>query len=294
MKIHLVDATYELFRAFYAVPRRRSPQGQEVGAVIGWISTLQALLRQQQVTHAACAFDQVIESFRNELFEGYKTGEGVDPELLAQFPLAERGARALGLVVWSMVEFEADDALATAASRFSREERVEQVLLCSPDKDLAQCVVSRRVVCLDRRRGIVLDEAAVRRKFGVAPASIPDFLALVGDPADGIPGLPGWGPRSAAALLGRYGWLEEIPRQARDWEVKVRGAERLAETLRRRWEEALLYRRLATLRQDVPLKETVSELCWKGIRGSEWEELAQVLGKGRWHAQTWRALPVQD
>ena len=211
MKSLLVDGTYELFRSFYGPPPKRAPDGREVGATIGLMRSMLGLINEPGVTHIACAFDHVVESFRNDLFAGYKTGAGIDPELFAQFPLAEQAVRALGIVVWPMVEFEADDAIATAAVRFKDEPGVAQVVICSPDKDLAQLVTGNKVVCWDRRREIVYDEAAVIEKFGVAPASIPDYLALVGDSADGIPGIPVWGAKSSAALLSRYGRIEAIP-----------------------------------------------------------------------------------
>ena len=211
MKIHLVDGTYELFRAYYAMPSITTPDGSEVGAVRGLLQTMLVLLREDDVTHVACAFDSVIESFRNQMFSGYKTGEGVPDDLLGQFDLAERAVRALGVVVWPMVEFEADDAIATAASRWSDSSGVDQVVICSPDKDLAQMVSGDRVVCLDRRRKSTLNEAGVEEKFGVWPASIPDFLALVGDSADGIPGISGWGAKSSAQVLRRFAHIERIP-----------------------------------------------------------------------------------
>src|SRR6187551_1953373 len=264
MNVHLVDGTYELFRAFYAVPSAKNLAGVEVGAVRGLARSLLALLREPGATHVAVAFDHVIESFRNELFEGYKTGDGIDPELWGQFELAERVCSALGIVVWSMVEFEADDALATAAARFAQAAEVDQVLIASPDKDLAQCVVGTRVVCLDRMRKKLLDEAGVSEKFGVTPAQIPDYLALVGDTADGIPGVPRWGAKSAASVLAEYVHLEDIPASAREWRVKPRGADVLAQNLAARRELSLLYRRLATLRRDVPLGEGLAELRWRG------------------------------
>jgi 5'-3' exonuclease len=278
VNVHLVDGTYELFRNWFGPPRRRSPDGREVGAVIGLVRTLAALLREPGVTHVACAFDHVIESFRNDLFAGYKTAEGVDPELLGQFEPAERAAAALGIVVWPMIEFEADDALATAAARAAADPRVERVLLCSPDKDLAQCVRGERVVLLDRRRQLVLDESAVVAKFGVSPASIPDWLALVGDEADGIPGIRGFGPRTAATLLARWGSIDAIPGDAAAWEVPVRGADRLARTLAECREEAVLYRRLATLRTDVPLGEEVTDLEWRGADRPALDAIAAELG----------------
>jgi len=276
MRVHLVDGTYELFRAHFGAPEAAGPDGGAVGATLGLLRSLVSLLREDGVTHVACAFDHVIESFRNELFEGYKTGDGVPAELLAQFPLAERAAGALGVVVWPMVEFEADDALATAAAQAAARPEVEQVVICSPDKDLTQCVRQTRVVCLDRMRRRVRDESAVRATFGVGPASIPDWLALVGDDADGIPGVPRWGARSAAALLGHYGHLEGIPDQASRWNVVVRGAAGLARSLREHRAEALLYRRLATLRTDVPLKEGTEALRW---RGASRRDLAALCGE---------------
>ncbi len=264
MQVHLIDGTYELFRAYYGAPSQRTADGGEVGATVGLLRSLAALLRQPEVTHVACAFDTVIESFRNELFAGYKTGEGVEPELMAQFDLAERASRALGITTWSMIEFEADDALATAARRHARDPAVDRVLICTPDKDLAQMVVGDRVVCVDRRRGLVLGEDGVRQKFGVGPDSIPDWLALVGDSADGIPGVPRWGAKSAAAVLSHYGHLESIPPDARAWRVQVRGAGALADSLDQHRAAALLYRRLATLRTDVPLPEEIGDLRWRG------------------------------
>jgi 5'-3' exonuclease len=230
------------------------------------------------VTHVAVAFDHVIESFRNRLFSGYKTSAGVPATLLAQFPLAEEAARALGLVVWPMVEFEADDALASAAARFAARPGVERVLICTPDKDLAQCVQGRRVVGFDRMRRRLLDEEGVRQKFGVAPASIPDWLALVGDAADGIPGVPRWGERSASALLARYGRLEKIPDAPGDWDVEVRGAAALSESLRHHRPEAALYRTLATLRTDAPLAEDLEALRWRGVEAERLAALEAALG----------------
>lgn len=261
MDVHLVDGTYELFRCFYGAPARAGAAGQEVGATRALCGSLLTLLK-DGATHVGVAFDTVIESFRNQLFAGYKTGDGIDPALHAQFPLAERATRALGLVTWSMIDFEADDALATMAARAAADARVQRVWLCSPDKDLGQCVVGERVVMVDRVRQKTLDAAAVREKFGVPPAGIPDLLALMGDDADGIPGLEGFGAKSAAALLARYGALESIPEGA--WDVPVRGADRLRATLQARRAEAALYKRLATLRRDVPLAEGVDALAWKG------------------------------
>ena len=277
MKVHLVDGTYELFRAYYGVPPAHDAAGRPVGAVRGILATLLSLLREPGVTHVACAFDHVIESFRNQLFAGYKTGEGIDPDLWTQFEPAERAASALGIVVWPMVEFETDDALATAAARFRDAPGVEQVVICSPDKDLSQCVVGSHVICRDRRQRTDRDEAGVVAKFGVPPASIPDWLALVGDTADGIPGIPGWGEKSAGAVLARYGRIEAIPDGPAGWDVAVRGRDRLAESLRERREDAALYRQLATLRTDVPLAESLAELEWRGARRGELEALCREI-----------------
>lgn len=262
MKLHLVDGTYELFRMFYGARKATARDGQEVGATRGMLRTLLALLAEPDVTHVGVAFDHVIESFRNDLFAGYKTGAGIDPRLWSQAPLAEQAAAALGIVVWPLVEFEADDGMATAAHRWADE--VEQVVLCSPDKDLAQCVTGQRVVLRDRRRKITLDAAGVVEKWGVSPASIPDWLALVGDSADGIPGIPRWGARSASSVLARYGHLDAIPDDAGAWDVTVRGAATLAANLAGQRDDARLYRRLAVLRTDVPLPETLDQLAWRG------------------------------
>ena len=277
MKIHLIDGTYELFRGFYGPPPRKAPDGREVGATVGLLQSLLALLADPSVTHLGCAFDHVVESFRNDLFSGYKTGEGIDPDLLAQFALAEKAVAALGIVVWPMVEFEADDALATAALRFQQDPAVDQVVICSPDKDLAQLVSQERVVCWDRRRDLVYDEEAVIEKYGVAPHSIPDWLALVGDAADGIPGVPAWGAKSSAAVLSRYHHLESIPSELERWDIQVRGAHRLHENLMAHRDEAFLYRRLTTLRTDVPLSETLAGLRWQGPR-ADFAEFCRSLG----------------
>lgn len=286
MNVHLIDGTFELFRAYYGAPPSRSPAGQEVGATRALLRSFAALLREPGVTHVAVAFDTVIESFRNDLFAGYKTGEGMDPVLHAQFPLAERATAALGITVWSMREFEADDALATGARLYAADPRVERVYLCSPDKDLTQCV-GGKVVALDRMRKRELDREGVIAKFGVPPESIPDYLALVGDDADGIPGVPRWGAKSAAAVLSAYGHLEAIPDGA--WSVPVRGAEALAASLRAHREEVMLYRVLATLRTDVPLRETLDELAWQGAPQGELTAFCGELGEsgvlprvGRW------------
>ncbi|MFQ5872579.1 MAG: 5'-3' exonuclease H3TH domain-containing protein [Dehalococcoidia bacterium] len=278
MKVHLVDGTYELFRAYFALPSIAAPDGRPVGAVRGLIQTLLLLLRSDDVTHVACAFDHVIESFRNDLFAGYKTGSGVPEELKSQFELAERAASSLGIVVWPMVEFEADDAIATAASRFSSVAEVDQVVICSPDKDLTQMVRGEKVVCLDRRKGVTLDETGVQEKFGVSPQSIPDYLALVGDSADGIPGIPGWGAKTTAQVLSRYGAIERIPDDPSEWDVKPRGAKTVAASLAEHRDDAMLYKKLATLRLDVPLSETPAELRWWGVRRKGFRDLCAELG----------------
>lgn len=278
MKVHLVDGTYELFRHYYGAPPRRAPDGRQVGATLGLVRSLLSMLGRPDVSHVGCAFDHVIESFRNDLFDGYKTGEGVEPDLMAQFPLAEEAVAALGVVVWPMVEFEADDALATAAARLKDESQVEQIVLCSPDKDLAQAVSGTRVVCWDRRRDIVLDESGVVEKYGVKPESIPDWLALVGDSADGYPGLTGWGAKSASIVLGRFGHLEAIPEDSTLWGLASGRAARLSETLRTRFDEAVLYRRLATLRTDAPQTEGLSDLKWRGA-SPQLERLCREWGE---------------
>lgn len=278
-RVHLVDGTYELFRAFYGAPTRLAPDGREVGAALGVASSLLRLVELEGATHVAVAFDTVIESFRNGLFSGYKTGEGIDPSLWAQFPIVEQLSEALGFVTWRMIEFEADDALATAADRFS--EAAAQVVICSPDKDLLQCVRGDRVVSWDRMRDRTYDEAGVREKLGIAPPSVPDYLALVGDTADGIPGVPRWGARSAAVVLGRYEHLEAIPRDPSQWDVTVRGAASLVRELQQREEEVLLYRRLATLRRDVPQAEDLAALGWTGPQLPGFEALCRELGAER-------------
>jgi 5'-3' exonuclease len=276
MRVHLIDGTYELFRHFYAVPPAADREGKEVGALVGVLDSLLGMI-QYGSTHLGVATDHVIESFRNELWPGYKTGEGIEPPLWAQFHPLEEALRAMGLAVWPMVELEADDALASAARVAAADDRVEQVLICTPDKDLSQCVEGERVVQFDRRRRELRDEAGVMAKFGVRPASIPDYLALVGDSADGYPGVSGWGAKSAAALLSRYEHLEGIPSSAALWDVAVRGAGRLSATLEAERESARLFRRLATLRTDAALFGSVDELRWVGAR-PEFEALAARLG----------------
>lgn len=263
MKVHLIDGTYELFRHYYALPSARDPDGREVAAVRGVVASMLEMIS-HGTTHIAIATDQVIESFRNALWPGYKTGEGIEPELLAQFPLLEEVLSAAGIVVWPMVEFEADDALAAGAVIAAQDKRVEQVIICTPDKDLAQCVRGARIVQLNRRTGVTYDEAGVIQKFGVSPLSIPDYLALVGDSADGYPGLPGWGAKSSAAVLAKFAHLESIPIESREWRVNVTNAGTLAATLSRERDRALLFRTLATLRTDIALFDNVDELRWTG------------------------------
>jgi 5'-3' exonuclease len=287
MRLHLVDATYELFRAHYAPrPPVRGRDGVLLSGVSGLVEQLLFLLREEGATHLGCATDHVIESFRNDLFPGYKSSAGMPADLLAQFPIAEEAIEALGIVVWPMVEWEADDAIAAACARFRDERTIDQVLVCTPDKDMAQLVRDRRVVLLDRRRRIVYDEAAVIDKWGVPPTSIPDWLALVGDSADGFPGLPGWGAKSAAVVLARYGSLEAIPARAAAWDVAgVRNAPVLAATLRERMDEALLYRSLARLRTDadgVPIPQhDLAELEWRGADRGSWQAFCDRWGLER-------------
>lgn len=259
MDVHLVDGTYELFRHFYALPPARDAQGREVAATRGVVASIRGMLR-EGATHVAVATDHVIESFRNPLWAGYKTGDGIDPDLFAQFPLLEDALREAGIVVWPMVEFEADDALAAGAALAAADPRVERVFICTPDKDLAQCVRGTRVVQLHRRTRVLVDEAGVTAKFGVPPASIPDYLALVGDAADGYPGLSGWGAKSTAAVLARFGHIDAIPADWHDWHVNVTSPAKLAKTLDEQRELALLFRTLATLRTDIPLFADVDEL----------------------------------
>jgi len=263
VEIYLVDGTYELFRHYYALPSARDADGREVAAARGVLASVMGMIK-GGATYVAVATDHVIESFRNGLWADYKTSEGIEPDLLAQFPLVEEILVAAGIVVWPMVEFEADDALAAAAAAAARDARVERVIICTPDKDLGQCVRGQRVVQLNRRTRVTLDEAGVVQKFGVLPESIPDYLALVGDTADGYPGLPGWGAKSSAAVLARFVHLESIPADHREWQVKVTGAASLAATLVRERERALLFRTLATLRTDIPLFQNVDQLRWSG------------------------------
>jgi 5'-3' exonuclease len=264
MKVHLIDGTYELFRNHFGAPPKKAPNGQEVGATLGLLRSLLMLLTSPDVTHVGVAFDHVIESFRNKMYADYKTGEGVDPLLMAQFSLAEKAVSALGVTVWSMTKFEADDALATAATRFAKLKSVEQVLVCSPDKDLAQLVNGTRVVCWDRRREIIIDEQGVIEKFGVAPESIPDYLALVGDSADGYPGIQGWGAKSTATVLAKFKHIESIPKDPSKLGLGLGRATTLVENLQQNFKDALLFRELSTLRTDVPLKEKLDDLKWRG------------------------------
>ncbi len=265
MDVHLIDGTYELFRYFFAVPSMVDANGQEIGAVRGVLTSVLSMI-ERGATHLGVATDHVVESFRNDLYPGYKTSEGVPSELLSQFPILEEALTAMGVVVWPMVPFEADDALASAAAKAAQDERVQQVLICTPDKDLSQCVVGTRVVQLDRRREILRDEAGVVAKFGVSPKSIPDYLAVVGDSADGFPGVAGWGAKAAALTFSQYTHLEDIPKDWQAWHPSIKKARLLSESLFSAWNDALLFRTLATLRLDVPVFDTVEELRWKGPR----------------------------
>jgi 5'-3' exonuclease len=271
MDVHLIDGTYELFRHFFAVPASQDVNGQEIGAVRGVLISVLSMI-ERGTTHLGVATDHVVESFRNDLYPGYKTSEGVEPALLSQFPILEQALEAMGVVVWPMVEFEADDGLASAASQAAKDDRVGQVFICTPDKDLSQCVVGTRVVQLDRRKDLVRDEAGVVAKFGVGPHSIPDYLAVVGDSADGFPGVAGWGAKAAAMVLSQYPHLEDIPKDWQKWDPSIRRARALSESLFSAWDDALLFRTLATLRLDVPVFDTVDELRWKGPRAEfgEW------------------------
>jgi 5'-3' exonuclease len=263
LDVYLVDGTYELFRHYFAVPSARDQDGREIGAVRGVLSSVLGMIS-GGATHIAVATDHVIESFRNNLWPGYKTGEGVEPDLLAQFPLLEETLAAAGIVVWPMMEFEADDALAAGAVLAARDARVDRVIICTPDKDLGQCVSGTRIVQLNRRTRIIFDEAGVMQKFGVPPASIPDYLALVGDASDGYPGLSGWGAKSTAAVLAKFGHIESIPADWREWHVNAASASALAHTLLEQHDQALLFRTLATLRTDIVLFDDVEQLRWNG------------------------------
>jgi 5'-3' exonuclease len=263
MKVHLIDGTYELFRHFYAVPSSKNDGGQEIGATRGVLISVFSMI-EAGATHLGVATDHVVESFRNELYPGYKTSEGVPEELLSQFPILEEALASMGVVVWPMTYFEADDALASAAAQAVAKPQVDQVLICTPDKDLAQCVVGNRIVQVDRRRNIVRGETAIEEKFGVKPESIPDYLAVTGDSADGYPGILGWGAKAASLALIKYSHLDNIPKDWRQWDASIRRARPLAEALFAAWDDALLYRTLATLRLDVPMFDSVDELRWNG------------------------------
>ena len=284
MRVHLVDGTWELFRAHYAKrPGHLDPQGRERKAAVGVVYSMLRLLEQdekEKPTHIAIAFDNPIESFRNELFPGYKTSDGVEPDLLAQFDAVEAGARAIGMVVWSMDRWECDDGLATGAAKFRDHPGVEQVRICSPDKDLGQCIRGKKVVTLDRLREKETDEDGLRELRGIDPSSIPDFLALTGDTADGIPGVPGFGEVGASALIGKWKKLEAIPSDPAAWGVKIRGADRLALELSRHRDEAMLYKKLATLVEDVPLKETLADLEWRGVPRETFNAWCDEVGAG--------------
>ncbi len=281
MKLHLVDATFELFRAYYSHPAERGPDGRPVNAVRGLIDSMLSLLREPDVTHVAAATDHVIESWRNDVYPPYKSSVGVPEELLGQFADAERALRALGIVTWPMVEDEADDGIATAVARFGPDPRLEQIVICSVDKDLAQCVDGDRVVLRDRMRRITYDEAGVVAKWGVHPPSIPDYLALVGDSSDGYPGLPGWGAKSSAAVLARFVHLDAVPESPLDWEIPLRGASRLAATLRDHRADALLFRRLATLNRDAAITGGLEDLAWRGVPRDPFLALCAELGFDR-------------
>ena len=276
MKLHLIDGTYELFRSHFGVPSRQDHDGNEIGATYGILASTLALLADDDVTHVAAAFDTVIESFRNDVYAGYKTSEGMEAELLRQFPIAEEALRVAGVAVWSNYEFETDDALATAAVRWADD--VDQVVVMSPDKDMSQLYGDPKIVGYNRREQAFITEASVIEKFGVVPESIPDYLGLVGDSADGFPGLPGWGAKSSATLLGRYGHLEDIPLDHERWDVKVRGAAKLAETLRTHMGDALLFRFLAQLRRDVPIEDELADLEWRGAHRDAYVEFCERHG----------------
>lgn len=275
MNVHLIDGTYELFRYFFAVPSAKDNAGQEIGAVRGVLGSVFSMI-EAGATHLGVATDHVVESFRNDLYAGYKTSEGVPPELLSQFPILEDALSAMGVKVWPMTYFEADDALASAAAKSVNDPQVNQILICTPDKDLAQCVIGNKVVQVDRRREIVRDEAAIEAKFGVKPESIPDYLAVTGDTADGYPGLAGWGSKAAAAVFSQYIHLENIPKEPRQWDPSIKRAKGLAESLFRSWDDALLFRTLATLRLDAPVFESLGELKWDGPR-PDFEKLCERL-----------------
>ena len=281
MRLYLVDGTYELFRAHFGAPARDAPDGRPIGAAAGLIQSLLMLLREEEPDFIACAFDHVVESFRNDLFAGYKTGEGVPEGLFAQFGLAERAARALGIEAWPMVEFEADDAIASAVARWKEDARLEKIVVCSVDKDLMNLVEGSRVAVWDRRRKLTYTESEVAERFGVQPSSIPDYLALVGDSADGIPGIPRWGAKGTATVLSEYGRMEDIPDSYEEWTIAVRGGGTLARNLADRREDAALYKRLTTLRTDAPISESLDGLRWEGVPRREYLDLCEELGLGR-------------
>ena len=281
MNLYLIDGTYELFRAHFGAPPRSAPDGRPVGAVTGLLQSLLLLLREERPDFIACAFDHVVESFRNDLFDGYKTGDGVPEDLFAQFSLAETATRSLGVTVWPMVEFEADDAIASATAKWKDNPNLEKIVICSVDKDLMNLVDSSRVVLWDRRRNLTYTEAQVVERFGVSPHSIPDYLALVGDSADGIPGVPRWGAKSTATVLSEYGRMENIPESYDDWTITVRGGKTLAQNLSANRENAILYKTLATLRVDAPVSESLQAVRWEGVPQREYLDLCDDLGLER-------------
>ena len=281
MNLYLIDGTYELFRAHFGAPPRSAPDGRPIGAVTGLVQSLLLLLREERPDFIACAFDHVVESFRNDLFDGYKTGDGVPEDLFAQFSLAETATRSLGITVWPMVEFEADDAIASATAKWKDDPNLEKIVICSVDKDLMNLVDSSRVVLWDRRRNLTYTEAQVVERFGVSPHSIPDYLALVGDSADGIPGVPRWGAKSTATVLSEYGRMENIPESYDDWTITVRGGKTLAQNLSANRENALLYKTLATLRVDAPVSESLQAVRWEGVPQREYLDLCDDLGLER-------------
>jgi len=291
LKVHLLDGTYELFRHFYAMPKQTDPDGHEVAAIVGVLGSVLGML-EGGASHLGVATDHVIESFRNDLWPGYKTSEGIDPELLAQFHPLEDALRDMGVKVWAMEEFEADDALASAARRAAANPAVEQVIICTPDKDLSQCVTGDRIVQLDRRKREQRNERGVKERFGIGPASIPDYLALVGDSADGFPGVPGWGEKAASTVLAHYPHLERIPPSATSWGVPVRGAARLSTALEAHRELALLFRKLATLRDDVDVFQDVSELRWRGPTAAFEDRARRLNVPGLWERA--RRIPLTD
>jgi len=280
MDVWLIDGTYELFRHFFALPSLKDAKGREIGAVRGVVNSVRGMI-DHGTTHLGVATDRVIESFRNDLYPGYKTGEGIPAELYSQFPILEDALEAMGVVVWPMVEFEADDALASAAVKAAQDPQVDRILICTPDKDLSQCVSDTRIVQVHRRTQVILDEAAVVAKFGVSPKSIPDYLAVVGDSADGFPGVPGWGKKAAASTLSVYPHLEDIPKDWREWVPSIRNAQSLANALFASWDDALLFRTLATLRTDVPVFNTVADLRWAGPRPDFEELYGRLFQSGR-------------